>query len=223
MVDINHLLRPGHLAQLAAILDDPEATANDKFVAYDLLKNANIAAGGVLPMCQDTGTAIVVGQEGPAGVDRGRRRGGARRRHSRRLRQEEPALQPGRAAIDVRGEEHRRQSAGADRDRRRGRGFLQVPVPRQGRRLGQQELPLSGDAVDPDPRADDRVPQGKDPHARHRRLPALSSRDRHRRDLGRADDEDGQARLGALSRLAADLGRPGRPRLPRPRDGSGDP
>jgi fumarate hydratase, class I len=64
MIDINHLLRPGHLAQLARILDDPEATANDKFVAYDLLKNANIAAGGVLPMCQDTGTAIVVAKKG---------------------------------------------------------------------------------------------------------------------------------------------------------------
>src|SRR5215210_1687 len=64
MVDINHLLRPGHLRQLAAILDDPEATSNDKFVAYDLLKNANIAAGGVLPMCQDTGTAIVMGKKG---------------------------------------------------------------------------------------------------------------------------------------------------------------
>jgi fumarate hydratase, class I len=63
-VDINHLLRPGHLKQLAAILDDPEATSNDKFVAYDLLKNANIAAGGVLPMCQDTGTAIVMGKRG---------------------------------------------------------------------------------------------------------------------------------------------------------------
>ena len=64
MSDINHLLRPGHLAQLAKILDDPEATANDKFVAFDLLKNANIAAGGVLPMCQDTGTAIVMGKKG---------------------------------------------------------------------------------------------------------------------------------------------------------------
>ena len=63
-MDINHLLRPGHLAQLASILDDPEATANDRFVAYDLLKNANIAAGGVLPMCQDTGTAIVMGKKG---------------------------------------------------------------------------------------------------------------------------------------------------------------
>ncbi len=63
-IDINHLLRGGHLASLRAILDDPEATSNDKFVAYDLLKNANIAAGGVLPMCQDTGTAIVMGKKG---------------------------------------------------------------------------------------------------------------------------------------------------------------
>ena len=63
-MDINHLLRPGHLKQLASILDDPEATSNDKFVAYDLLKNANIAAGGILPMCQDTGTAIVMGKKG---------------------------------------------------------------------------------------------------------------------------------------------------------------
>jgi len=64
MRDINHFLRPGHLAQLAKILKDPEATSNDKFVAYDLLKNANIAAGGILPMCQDTGTAIVMGKKG---------------------------------------------------------------------------------------------------------------------------------------------------------------
>jgi len=63
-VDINHLLRPAHLRQLRRILDDPEASANDKFVAYDFLKNANIAAGGVLPMCQDTGTAIIMGKRG---------------------------------------------------------------------------------------------------------------------------------------------------------------
>lgn len=62
--DINHLLRPGHLKQLRAILDDQEASANDKFVAFDFLKNANIAAGGVLPMCQDTGTAIIMGKKG---------------------------------------------------------------------------------------------------------------------------------------------------------------
>jgi len=62
--DVNHLLRPGHLAQLSGILDDPEASANDRFVALDLLKNANIAAAGVLPMCQDTGTAIIMGKKG---------------------------------------------------------------------------------------------------------------------------------------------------------------
>ena len=64
MKDIAHLLRPGHLAQLRHILDDPEASANDKFVALDLLKNASIAAGFVLPMCQDTGTAIVKAKKG---------------------------------------------------------------------------------------------------------------------------------------------------------------
>ncbi len=64
MRDIAHLLRPGHLRQLRAILDDPEASRNDRFVAMDLLKNACIAAGGVLPMCQDTGTAIVMGKRG---------------------------------------------------------------------------------------------------------------------------------------------------------------
>ena len=62
--DINHLLRPAHLASLKHIVEDPEASDNDKFVAYDFLKNANIAAGGVLPMCQDTGTAIVMGKKG---------------------------------------------------------------------------------------------------------------------------------------------------------------
>ena len=64
MRDISHLLRPDHLRQLSSILDDPEASANDRFVAIELLKNANIAAGGVLPSCQDTGTAIVWGHKG---------------------------------------------------------------------------------------------------------------------------------------------------------------
>jgi len=62
--DTSHLLRPGHLAQLRAILEDPEASANDRYVALEFLKNANIAAGGILPMCQDTGTAIVFGKKG---------------------------------------------------------------------------------------------------------------------------------------------------------------
>ena len=62
--DINHYLRAEHLAQLSRILDDPEASSNDRFVALDLLKNANISAGGVLPMCQDTGTVLVMGKKG---------------------------------------------------------------------------------------------------------------------------------------------------------------
>ena len=64
MADISHLLRSSHLEQLRRILDDPEASENDRFVALELLKNANIAAGRVLPSCQDTGTAIVMGKKG---------------------------------------------------------------------------------------------------------------------------------------------------------------
>src|SRR6476620_5428789 len=64
--DISHLLRPGHLQQLRNILDDGEASSNDKYVAHALLKNANIAARDVLPRCQDTGTSIVMGKNGQA-------------------------------------------------------------------------------------------------------------------------------------------------------------
>ena len=62
--DASHLLRTSHLKQLAAILDDPESSANDRYVALELLKNAVIAAEGVFPMCQDTGTAIILGKKG---------------------------------------------------------------------------------------------------------------------------------------------------------------
>jgi fumarate hydratase class I len=62
--EVSHLLRPGHLAQLAKILDDPEASGNDRYVAMEFLKNANISAAGILPMCQDTGTALVFGKKG---------------------------------------------------------------------------------------------------------------------------------------------------------------
>jgi fumarate hydratase class I len=72
MRDIAHLLRPGHLAQLKKILDDKDASPNDHFVALELLKNANIAAGGILPGCQDTGTAIVMGKKGQYVITGGR-------------------------------------------------------------------------------------------------------------------------------------------------------
>ena len=64
MDDVSHLLRASHLAQLRKILDDPEASENDRFVALELLRNANIASARVLPGCQDTGTAIVIGHKG---------------------------------------------------------------------------------------------------------------------------------------------------------------
>src|SRR5499425_3179720 len=70
--EIAHLLRPGHLRQLRSILDDPEASPNDRYVARDLLQNACIAAGGVLPMCQDTGTAIIMGKRGGGVLTDGR-------------------------------------------------------------------------------------------------------------------------------------------------------
>ncbi|HWG11696.1 MAG TPA: fumarate hydratase [Streptosporangiaceae bacterium] len=72
MHDIAHFLRPGHLSQLRSILGDPEASPNDRYVARDLLKNACVAAGGVLPMCQDTGTAIVMGKRGQQVLTAGR-------------------------------------------------------------------------------------------------------------------------------------------------------
>ncbi len=117
--DIAHLLRPAHLASLKSIVEDPEASNNDKFVAFDFLKNANIAAGGVLPMCQDTGTALVMGKKGRLVWTDGSDEGGARRGRARRLSQAQPALFAARADLDVRGEEHQKQHAGAGRDFRR--------------------------------------------------------------------------------------------------------
>ena len=150
--DINHLLRPAHLASLKAIVEDPEASDNDKFVAYDFLKNANIAAGGVLPMCQDTGTAIIMGKKGRLiwtdGDDEAALAQGARDAYLKRnLRYSQLA------PISMFEEnEHALEHAGAGGDlrrgRRRSRRRLQVSVHRQGRRLGQQIVSVSGDAVD---------------------------------------------------------------------------
>ena len=88
-----------------------------------------------------------------------------------------------------------------------GRGRLQVSVHRQGRRLGQQGVSVPGDALDPDARPHARVPEGEGADARHRGVPALSPGDRHRRHLGRDDDEDRQARLDQVSRQPADARR----------------
>ena len=103
------------------ILDDPEASPNDRFVALDLLKNANIAAGGVLPMCQDTGTAIVMGKSGQHVLTDGDDEAAHRARRLRRLHPAQPALLADGAADDVGREEHRLQPARADRALRRRR------------------------------------------------------------------------------------------------------
>ena len=157
MHDIAHYLRPAHLAQLRRIIDDPEASGNDRFVALDLLKNVNISAGGVLPMCQDTGTAIVMGKKSEGvltGADDAEwiSRGvyDAYTQLNLRYSQLAPLSMweekntgtnlpgPDRALLDA-----RPRHAG-----------VQVPVHGQGRRLGEQVLPVPGDQGDAEPQAD---------------------------------------------------------------------
>ena len=144
------------------------------------------------------------GQAGPARAHRRRRRGRHRPRHPRHLRRRQPALLADGAAHDVGGEQHRHQPAGPDRALRHRRRRLQVPVHGQGRRVGQQELPVPGDQGAAQPRAADGVPRREAPHARHRGLPAVPPRDRHRRHVGRVRAEDGQVRVGPVPRHAAD-------------------
>ena len=152
MRDIAHLLRPGHLAQLRKILDDPEASPNDKFVALDLLKNANIAAGGVLPMCQDTGTAIVMGKKGQYVVTGG---GDEEAHRARRLRdvphERTCATRRSRRSTCIEEKNTGYEPARADRALRDRRRRLQVPLHGEGRRLGEQELPVPGDQGAPQP------------------------------------------------------------------------
>ena len=173
MHDIAHYLRPAHLQQLANILDDPEASNNDKFVALDLLKNANIAAGGILPMCQDTGTAIVMGKRGQHVLTPGR--------------DEEPIsrgvydaytrlnLRYSQMAPVTMWDERNTGSnlPGADRalrrHRARPRDHLQVPLHGQGRGQRQQVVPVPGDQGDPQPRRHDALPRREAARASARR------------------------------------------------------
>ena len=208
MHDIAHFLRPAHLAQLRSIIDDPAASPNDRFVALDLLRNANIAAGGVLPMCQDTGTAIVMGKRGRHVLTDGGRRRGHLPGRLPGVHQAQPALLPARPADHVGRAEHRQQPAGPGRAVRRGPGRaprrVQVPVHGQGRRLGQQVVPLPGDEGAAQPDADDAVPGGEAAADRHRRLPAVPPGHRHRRHLRRVRAEDREVRQRQVPRRAAD-------------------
>ena len=178
-------------------------------------------------MCQDTGTAIIMGKKGRLiwtdGGDEAALAEGARDAYLRRnLRYSQLAPlsmfeeKNTRTNMPAQVEIYAEGAGDAD-------ASLQVPVHRQGRRLGQQIVSVPGDAVDPHPRTPAGVPEREGAHARHRGVPALSSRHRHRRHLGRADDEDGEARLLQIFRRAARPRLRGRPRLPRPRDGGRNP
>ena len=212
MHDIAHYLRPAHLAQLRKIIDDPEASGNDRFVALDLLKNVNISAGGVLPMCQDTGTAIVMGKKSEGvltGADDGEWISKGVYDAYTKLNLRYSQLAP----LTMWEEKNTGTNLPAQielystpRHRREGPG-VQVPVHGQGRRLGEQVVPVPGDQGGAEPQADAGVPRREDPLARHRRLPAVPPRGRDRRHLGGVRAEDREVRLRALPRQPAHLRR----------------
>ena len=126
------------------------------------------------------------GQEGRARAHRRRRPRGDRARHLRHVRRRQPALLADGAAHDVRGEEHRHEPAGADRDRRGRRRRVQVPVHGEGRRLGEQEPAVPGDEGAAQSRLVAALARREAAHARHRGVPAVSPRARDRRHVGRA-------------------------------------
>ena len=166
----------------------PRPSDNDRGVALAMLKNAEVASGFVLPLCQDTGTATDRRQEGPAGLDRRQGRGVALAAASSRPTPRENLRYSQTLALStVRREELRHQPAGADRPLRHRRRRVPVPLRRQGRRLGQQDLPVPGDQGAAQPGGAGEVPDREDDDARHRGLPALPPGLRHRRHLGRGD------------------------------------
>ena len=184
-------------------------------MALDLLKNVNISAGGVLPMCQDTGTAIVMGKKSEGvltGADDGEAISLGR---VRRLHQAQPALLPARAADDVGGEEHRHQPARPDRALLDARGTSDGPEYKflfmaKGGGSANKSFLYPGDEGGPEPQADAGLPRREDPLARHGRLPAVPPGRRDRRHVGGVRAEDREVRLGALPRQPADVGIAGR-------------
>ena len=211
---------PGHLAQLRTILDDGEASANDKYVALELLKNANISAGGVLPMCQDTGTAIVMGKKGQAVWTGGGDEAAIAQRRLQDLHRDQPAL----LARSRRSRCSRKCSTGTNLPAQidiyatDGDAYKFLFVAKGGGSANKSYLYQQTPAVLNEAAllkfldTQIRTP-------RHRGLPALSPRHRDRRHLGRDEPQDGEARLDALSRRPAERGQRHGRRHPRPRDG----
>ena len=209
--DISHLLRPSHLAQLRAIVDDPEASANDRFVATDLLRNACVSAGGVLPMCQDTGTAIVVGKRTETVLTGGNDEEAISRGVFEAYDSLEPALLADGAHVVLGRAQHRHEPARAGRAVQRAgrRPALRAAGDGQGRRLGQQDLPLPGDEGAAEPEAAGDVPRREAALAGHGGVPALPPGDRRRRDVGGVHAQGREAGVGALPGHAAGVRAPG--------------
>ena len=184
--DISHLLRPEHLQQLANILEDEEASDNDRFVAIDLLKNANIAAGGVLPMCQDTGTAIIMGKKGgnvwTGGGDEAALSEGVLKTYT------ETNLRYSQVApLDLFLETNTDNNLPAQIDIYANEGdaykFLFIA----------KELPVPGNQGVAEPGKPDPVFGRETPHAGHRGVPALSPGRGHRRHICGIEPENGEA------------------------------
>ena len=214
--DISHLLRPGHLAQLRKILDDPEASPNDRFVALELLINANIAAGRVLPGCQDTGTAIAIGYKGEdvyTGIDDAEALSARHLRHlpaartcaTRRSRRSTSTPRRTRARTCRRRSRSTPCRAASTTSCSWPRAAAPPTRRSSSRRRRRCSIPASLMAL----------PRREDPLDRHLGLPALSPRDRDRRHLGRAHAQDGEARQRARARRPADARQRARPRVPR--------
>ena len=219
--DISHYLRSDHLTQLASILDDPEASGNDKFVALDLLKNANISAAGVLPMCQDTGTAIVMGKRGqhvltPGDDEKAIARGvyDAYTRLNLRYSQNAPITMWDEkntgSNLPAQIELYADTATGHEN------AYKFLYMAKGGGSANKSYLFQETKAI-LNPDGDDAVPRGEDPRPRHRGLPAVPSRDRRRRHVRGVRDQDGQVRVRALPRRTPQRGSDHGPRLPRPR------
>ena len=217
MHDISHYLRTAHLAQLRRIIDDPEASGNDRFVALDLLKNANISAGGVLPMCQDTGTAIVMGKKSEGvltgAVDEEWISRGVYDAYTKlNLRYSQMAplnmWDEKNTGSNLPAQIELYSTPAAPATRR----TSSCSWPRAAARRTSRSFP--GDEGGPEPVADDGVPGREDPLARYRGLPAVPPGDRGRRHVGRVRAEDREVRLRALPRHAADHRIAARARVP---------
>ena len=150
--EIAFFYRERHLEQVAAILDDPEASENDRGVALALLRNAEIASKGQLPMCQDTGTATIVAKKGQRVWTGGRDEEALARGVFETYRDENLRYSQTAPPLHVRGEELRHEPARADRHLRRGLRPVRLPLRGQGRRVRQQDVPLPGDQGAAEPR-----------------------------------------------------------------------